>query len=137
MPSSAGPPGWVPWNRPSPLLEALGGFLVDPDGAGRAGFLVEGPKVNARGALHAGAIAAVADVVIGHTVARRADPPAPLVTVNLSCDLLGAAHVGDWVDVEVTSTRLGRRLGAGTAVFRTGSREVARVSALFLPAGPG
>lgn len=139
MPSSAAPPGWVPWDRPSPLLDALDGFLVDPADPGRAGFVVEGPKVNARGALHAGAVAAVADVVIGHTVARLADPPAPLVTVNLSCDLLGAAHVGDWIDVEVASTRLGRRLGAGTAVFRTGTgsgvREVARVSALFLPAG--
>jgi acyl-coenzyme A thioesterase PaaI-like protein len=127
VPSSS----WVPWDRPSPLLDALGGFLVDPADPRRARFRVEGPKVNARGALHAGAIA---DVVIGHAVARTADPPAPLVTVNLSCDLVGAAGPGDWVDVEVTSTRLGRRLGAGGAVFRTTEREVARVSALFLPA---
>jgi acyl-coenzyme A thioesterase 13 len=127
------PAGWVPWDRPSPLLDALGGFLVDPDDPHRAGFVVEGPKVNARGGLHAGTIATVADVVIGHAVARRADPPAPLVTVHLACDLLGAAGPGDWVDVEVTSTRLGRRLGAGSAVLTTGDREVARASALFLP----
>lgn len=125
---------WVPWTRSSPLLDALGGFLVDPSDPHRARFRVEGSKVNARGGLHAGAIAAIADVVIGHAVARTAAVPAPLVTVNLSCDLLGAAGPGDWVLVEVTSTRLGRRLGAGGAVFRTADREVARVSALFLPA---
>lgn len=125
---------WVPWDRPSPLLDALGGFLRHPTDPHRARFVVEGPKVNARGALHAGAIASVADVVIGHAVARRADPPVPLVTVNLSCDLLGAARLGDWVEVEVTSTRLGRRLAAGAAVFTSADREVARVSALFLPA---
>jgi len=129
---------WVPWDRPSPLLDALGGFLVDPDDRRRARFRVEGAKVNARGALHAGAIAAVADVVVGHAVARAADPPVALVTVHLSCDLLGAAGSGAWVDVELTSTRLGRRLGAGTASFTTdagsGRRDVARVSALFLPA---
>ena len=134
MTSSPADADWVPWDRPSPLLDALGGFLHLPDDPHRARFRVEGPKVNARGALHAGAIAAVADVVIGHAVARRSDPPTPLVTVNLSCDLLGAAGPGDVVDVEVTSTRLGRRLGAGTAVFTCGPREVARVSALFLPA---
>lgn len=134
MHPTAPPPGWVPWDRPSPLLDALGGFLSDPGDPLRAGFLVEGPKVNARGGLHAGTIAAVADVVIGHAVARRADPPGPLVTVHLACDLLGAAGLGAWVDVEVTSTRLGRRLGAGSAVFTTGDREVARTSALFLPA---
>jgi acyl-coenzyme A thioesterase PaaI-like protein len=125
---------WVPWTRSSPLLDALGGFLVDPTDPRRARFRVEGPKVNGRGGLHAGAIAAIADVVIGHAVARTAAVPAPLVTVNLSCDLLGAAGPGDWVDVEVTSTRLGRRLGAGGALFRTTAREVARVSALFVPA---
>ncbi len=124
---------WVPWDRPSPLLEALGGFLVDRADPRRARFEVAGAKVNARGALHAGAIAAVADVVIGHAVARGAHPPVPLVTVNLSCDLLGAARLGDVVDVEVTATRLGRRLGAGSAVFTTGDRELARTSALFLP----
>jgi acyl-coenzyme A thioesterase PaaI-like protein len=125
---------WVPWDRPSPLLEALGGLLCDPADPRRVRFRVEGAKLNTRGGLHAGAIAAIADAVIGHAVARRADPPTPLVTVNLSCDLLGAARPGDWVDVEVTSTRLGRRLGAGSAVFTAGDRELARVTALFLPA---
>lgn len=127
------PAHWVPWDRPSPLLDAIGGFRRDPDDPCRAGFVVEGPKVNARGALHAGAIAAVADVVIGHAVARRADPPVSLVTVNLACDLLGAATLGDWVEVEVTSTRLGRRLGAGTATFTTADRLLAHTSALLLP----
>ena len=124
---------WIPWDRPSPLLDALGGFLRHPTDPLRARFRVEGAKVNARGLLHAGAVAAVTDVVIGHAVARLADPPAALVTVNLSCDLLGAAKIGDQVDVEVTATRLGRRLGAGNAVLTVADRHIARVSALFLP----
>ena len=134
-PPTAGPPAdLVPWDRPSPLLDALGGFLHHPDDPHRAGFRVEGPKVNARGLLHAGTIATIADVVIGHAVARRTDPPTPLVTIQLSCDLLGAARQGDWVDVAVGSARLGRRLGSGTATLAVDGRELARVSALFLPA---
>jgi acyl-coenzyme A thioesterase PaaI-like protein len=128
-----GDPQFVPWDRPSPLLTAIGGFdrhITDPL---RAGFTVDGPKTNARGFLHGGVIAAVGDVVIGHALAVQADPPVPLVTVNLSCDLLGVAREGEWVDVTITPTRVGRRLAAGTATFTT-TRPIANVTALFMPA---
>ena len=100
------------------------------------GFLVDGPKVNGRGFLHAGTIAGVADVVIGHTLASTSDPPTQLVTVNLSCDLLGTAHLGDWVDIEVVPTRVGRRLAAGRATFCAGDRVIATASGLFVPQCP-
>ena len=41
----------------------------------RLGFTVDDAKVNGRGFLHAGTIAAIADVAIGHTLAEMADPP--------------------------------------------------------------
>jgi acyl-coenzyme A thioesterase PaaI-like protein len=125
-------PDFTTWDHPSPLLDAIGSFQRHTDDAGRMGFVVEGGKVNGRGFLHAGAIAAVADVAIGHTLAAETDPPTRLVTVNLSCDLLGTARLGEWVDVDISVTRTGRRLAAGTATFRT-DRPIAVVSALFLP----
>lgn len=106
-------PDYVPYDRPSPLLTAIGGFLRHRDDPLRARFLVEGPKANARGLLHGGVIASVGDVVIGHALAVRTDPPTPLITVNLSCDMIGAAREGDWVDIAVVPTRTGRRLAAG------------------------
>lgn len=126
--------GFVPWDRPSPLLTAIDGFSRHADDPLRAGFAVDGPKLNGRGFLHAGVVATIGDVVIGSALARRSDPPARLVTVNLSCDLLGTAHEGDWVDVAVTPTRVGRRLAAGVAEFAVGPRTIARVTGLFLPA---
>ena len=115
------------------MLDAIGGFLVDPDDRHRAAFVVDRPKVNARGFLHGGVIATIGDVVIGHALADAADPPLLLVTVNVSCDLLGVAQLGDWVEIVVTPTRVGRRLAAGTASFRT-DRPIATVTALFMPA---
>jgi len=50
-----------------------------------------------------------------------------------ACDLLGTAHLGDWVDIEVVPTRVGRRLAAGRATFRAGDRAIATASALFVP----
>ena len=130
---SAVPPGYVPWSHPSPLLDAIGGFLQAADDPLRAGFVVDRPKCNARGFLHAGAISTIADVTIGHALAASTDPPSRFVTVNLSCDLLGTAQLGEWVDVVVTPTRVGRRLAAGTATLST-HRVVATVTALFVPA---
>ncbi|MFG2250869.1 hotdog domain-containing protein [Spirillospora sp. NPDC048823] len=68
-------------------------------------------------------------------LAVQTDPPTRLVTVNLSCDLLGTAREGEWVDILVTPTRVGRRLAAGSATFTSG-RVIANVTALFMPAGP-
>ncbi|HEY3683945.1 MAG TPA: PaaI family thioesterase [Streptosporangiaceae bacterium] len=126
---------FVPWDRPSPLLTAIDGFSRHASDPLRAGFAVDGPKLNARGFLHAGVIATVGDVAIGHALATRTDPPTRLLTINLSCDLLGTAHDGEWVDVAITPTRVGRRLASGVAAFSVGSRIVARVTGLFMPAG--
>jgi acyl-coenzyme A thioesterase PaaI-like protein len=132
----AAPADWVPWPHPSPLLDAIGGFLRHPHDPRRVGFVAEGPKLNARGFLHAGAIAAVADVAIGHVLADLAAPPSGAVTVNLSCDLLDTAQDGEWVEVLVVPTKMGRRLRAGSAtvhVVGDPPRLVATVTALFVP----
>lgn len=127
---------YVEWPHPSPLLTAIGGFLQHPDDPCRVGFVVDELKVNARGLLHAGAIAAIADAAIGHALAGSTDPPTRLVTVNLSCDLVGSAALGAWVDATVTPVRLGRRLAAGSAILST-DRTIASVTALFVPVPAG
>jgi acyl-coenzyme A thioesterase PaaI-like protein len=127
---------FVPWEHPSPFLDAFGGFEQSLDNPAQIAFDVSETKVNARGFLHAGVITAIADVAIGHLLAGASSPPTALVTVNLSCDLLGTARLGDRVHGVVEATRIGRRLAAGSAVFST-DRIVARVSGLFMPAvGP-
>lgn len=123
---------YVDWPYPSPLLSAIGGFRQHPDDPHRIGFTVDDLKTNARGFLHAGAIAAIADAAIGHALAATTDPPTRLVTVNLSCDILGTASLGQWVDAAITPTRLGRRLAAGSATLCT-DRTIATVTALFVP----
>ena len=124
---------YVAWRHPSPLLDAIGGFEQHDTDPTRIAFDVDATKVNARGFLHTGVIASVADVAIGHLLSDMSDPPLRLVTVNISCDLLGSARLGDRVSGVVEATRVGRRLAAGAAVFTT-DRTIARVTALFVPA---
>jgi acyl-coenzyme A thioesterase 13 len=134
-PSEQSPPNdYVPWPHPSPVLDALGSLRAHPTDPCRAGFLVTTAKANGRGFLHAGVVATLADVTIGHALARLSDPPASYVTVNLTCDLLGRADLGDWVDIEVQPTKDRGRLVAGRAELRRGTRLIATAHALFLGA---
>lgn len=131
------PPGFVPWPHGSPLLEAIGGFEAHESEPGRFGFVVGPAKVNSRGLLHAGVVAAIADVAIGHTLAahmRAKGRPAAYVTVDLSCSYLGAARLDDWVEGDVTPLKVGRRLAAGLARLTARDEPVATVTALFVPA---
>ncbi len=133
MTVEAVPPGYVEWPHRSPLLDALGGFVCHRSDPLVAGFEVTEPKCNARGFLHAGAVAAIADVTIGHALAASTDPPSRLVTINLACDLVGTATLGQWVELRVIPVRVGRRLASGTATLST-DRPIATVTALFVPA---
>jgi acyl-coenzyme A thioesterase PaaI-like protein len=124
---------FVPWPHPSPVLDALGSLLAHRTDPFRSGFDVTATKVNARGFLHAGTVATMADVTIGHALAALAG--APYVTVNLTCDLLGRAELGDWVEIVVHPTKERGRVVAGRAELRTEARLVATAHALFVPAG--
>ena len=128
------PADFVTWDRPSPLLDRLGDFRRHRLQPGTFGFLVDEPKLNARGLVHAGAISTIADVCIGHTLADATDPPAALVTINLNTNFIGAASVDDWVDVTVRIHRVGGRVATGSVEFRRGERVIAQASAIFIPA---
>lgn len=125
---------FVPWPYPSPLLDAIDSVMTHPHDPLLAGFEVTDHKLNGRGFLHAGAIATVADVVIGHALARLAGSGARFVTVDLQCHLLGVARHRDWIDIDVAPTKFGGRLAAGSARFTCTDRVIATASALFVPA---
>jgi uncharacterized protein (TIGR00369 family) len=122
------------WPYASPALDRLGPFWRHRHDPLRVGFAVEPHQLNARGYLHAGVIATIADAAIGHALAAGTEPPTPLVTVSLTCDYLGAVGEGAWIDGHVTPTRVGRRLATGQAQFTADDRLVATARGLYLPA---
>lgn len=128
------PDGFIPWDHPSPVLQALGGFHRHESDLTRIGFYVDEYKVNARGLLHAGVLATIADVAIGHVLAASTDPPTRLLTISLNCDFTGAAQAGLWVEGTVSAGRVGRRLAVGTIVFTDADRPIGTGRGLYLPA---
>ncbi len=123
-----------PWPWPSPMLDHLGDLRCHDSDPVRYGFLVDEPKLNGRGLLHAGAVSTIADVVIGHALAVLAQEGYRAVTTTLQVHFLGPARHGDWVEVTVTPLRIGSRTAVGTARFTHDGNDIGFATATFLRA---
>jgi acyl-coenzyme A thioesterase PaaI-like protein len=123
-----------PWPWPSPMVDRLGDLRRHTTSDGRFGFVVDEPKLNGRGRLHAGALSTIADVVIGHTLSTLAPGDSRFVTTALEIHFLGAGQPGDWIDIAVTPVRIGKRLAIGTATFTNDGRTISFATATFMPA---
>ena len=72
------------------------------------GLRLDTPHTNARGLIHGGLIAALADKAMGHSCGYKLGPAFSLVTVNLSVDYIGSAKIGQWLAVESEVLKIGR-----------------------------
>jgi acyl-coenzyme A thioesterase 13 len=129
----AAPPGFSPIFRTSPFLQTIGPVYSKGLGSELVlGLRVSEKHANARGALHGGVIASMADVALGYGLATSTDPPIRMVTANLTLDFAGAARIGDWLETSVDIQKLGARLAFANAYFHVGEERIARASAVFL-----
>lgn len=127
--------GFVPWPHRSPFLDRVGPLAVSLTDRNVAGVLVAEHHANARGHLHGGAVAAILDPVMGHAIAGVRDPPAVLVTVSLTVNLVAAVEVGQWLTITAQPRRLGRRMAFADAIVEREDRVVATASGVFAVAG--
>lgn len=132
----ATPPGFGPLFRTSPVLEMIGPLYSRGEGRDLViGLLAETKHCNARGTVHGGILATLADVALGYTMAFSSNPPASLATANLTLDFAGTAKPGDWLEVHVDIQKLGSRLAFANCYINAGEQRIVRASAVFLVAG--
>jgi acyl-coenzyme A thioesterase 13 len=130
------PPGFKPLFRTSPVTELIGPLYCCGEGAALVlGLRVENKHCNARGLVHGGILAALADTSLGYAMAFSTDPPTSLVTANLTLDFAGTARVGDWLQTQVDIQKQGRRLSFANCYIAVGEQRIVRASAVFLAAG--
>lgn len=85
-----------PLFRTSPVLDLIGPLYYRGEGVDLViGLGVEAKHCNARGTVHGGILATLADVALGSTMAFSSTPPANLVTASLALDFAGTATIGD------------------------------------------
>jgi uncharacterized protein (TIGR00369 family) len=127
------PDGFQPLFRTSPFLETTGPFYGKGQGAGLVvGLRVLEKHCNARGTVHGGLLATLADVALGYAAAYSQTPPLGLTTASLTLDYAGTARLGDWVEARMDIQKLGRRLAFVNAYLSVGEERIVRASASFL-----
>lgn len=130
------PPGFLPLFRTSPALDLIGPIYCRGDGINLVIALrVEAKHCNARGTVHGGILATLADVALGYTMAFSSTPPANLITASLALDFAGTAKIGDWLEAHVDVQKTGRRLSFANCYITLDKQRIVRASAVFLVDG--
>jgi acyl-coenzyme A thioesterase 13 len=127
------PAGFAPLFRSSPFLDLMAPLYCAGVGAQLViGFHVQDKHTNARGTLHGGVLASIADVALGYSLGTSTNPPTSMVTASLNIDYSGSAKVGDWIETAVDIQKRGSRLAFANAYFHANGQRIARASGVFL-----
>ena len=95
------------------------------------GLRLATPHTNARGFVHGGLIAALADKAMGHSCGRKMRGAYSLVTVSLSIDFIASAQIGQWLTVETDVIKTGSTLCFAQCVVKADGVVIARANGTF------
>jgi uncharacterized protein (TIGR00369 family) len=115
-------PVTAPWE---PLYRRLSGDTVV------LGVRAREAHCNGRGFVHGGLISALADNAMGLSAVRRMGEVSSLVTVSLTVDFLGPAHVGQWLEFDTVFVKQGGTLTFTQAFVTADGQPCARANAVF------
>jgi uncharacterized protein (TIGR00369 family) len=95
------------------------------------GLRLAKPHTNARGLIHGGLIASLADNAMGYSCAQALDWAVSLVTIGLSVDYIGSAQVGQWLAVEPDVIKTGSTICFAQGFVTADDAVIARANATF------
>jgi uncharacterized protein (TIGR00369 family) len=125
------PEGFEPQSRGSPLTDPWEPIYQrkTPD-AIILGLWLAKPHTNARGFVHGGLIAALADKAMGHSCGRKLRS-ASLLTVGIAVDFIDSAQIGQWLTVETDVIKTGGTLCFAQCFVKADGAPIARANATF------
>jgi uncharacterized protein (TIGR00369 family) len=132
MTASDIPAGFEPHFRKAPFTdpwEPL--YSKKTDKAVIMGLRLAKPHTNARGLIHGGLIASLADNAMGYSCAQVTGWTTTYVTVSLAVDYVGSAKLGQWLAVESEVIKAGSTLCFAQSLIKADDVAIARASATF------
>jgi uncharacterized protein (TIGR00369 family) len=126
------PAGFEPQSRRSPLTDPWEPIYSKqtPD-AIILGLRLATPHTNARGFVHGGLIAALADKAMGHSCGHKMGGAHSLVTVSMSIDFVSSAQIGQWPTVETEVIKTGGTLCFAQCFVAADDAVIARANGTF------
>jgi uncharacterized protein (TIGR00369 family) len=89
------------------------------------------PHTNARGRIHGGLIAALADNAMGYSCAHAMGWASSLVTISLAVDFVGSAEIGQWLSIESEVIRTGSTICFAQSLIKADEAVIARACGTF------
>jgi uncharacterized protein (TIGR00369 family) len=89
------------------------------------------PHTNARGLIHGGLIASLADNAMGYSCAQAMGWASSLVTISLAVDFVGSAEIGQWLAVESGVIRTGSTICFAQSLIKADDAVIARANGTF------
>src|SRR5579872_6983630 len=126
------PAGFEPHFRKSPFTdpwEPL--YSKRTDNAVHLGLRLAKPHTNARGLIHGGLIASLADNAMGYSCAQATAWATSFVTISLAVDYVGSAEIGQWLSVESDVIRTGSTICFAQSLIKADDIVIARASGTF------
>jgi uncharacterized protein (TIGR00369 family) len=130
--TTAIPEGFEPHFRRSPLTdpwEPL--YSKRTDRAVVIGLRLARPHTNARGLIHGGLIAALADNAMGHSCAQATGWTTSFLTISLAVDFIGSAEIGQWLAVESDVIKTGSTICFAQSLIKADDVVIARANGTF------
>jgi uncharacterized protein (TIGR00369 family) len=126
------PAGFEPHFRKSPFTEPWEPlYSRRTDKAVIMGLRLAKPHTNARGLIHGGLIASLADNAMGYCCGQALGGTFSLVTIGLAVDFIGSAKVGQWLAVEPDVIRTGSTICFAQCFIKADDAVIARANATF------
>lgn len=130
--TTAIPDGFEPHFRKSPLTEPWEPlYSKRTDKAVVMGLRLARPHTNARGLIHGGLIAALADNAMGYSCAQATGWTTSFVTISLAVDFIGSADIGQWLAVESEVIKTGATICFAQSLIKADDVVIARANATF------
>ena len=132
MTSPGIPEGFEPHFRKSPFTdpwEPL--YSKRTDKAVIMGLRLAKPHTNARGLIHGGLIASLADNSMGYSCAEVTGWVSSFVTISLSVDFIGTAEIGQWLSVESEVIKTGSTICFAQSLIKADGIVIARANGTF------
>jgi uncharacterized protein (TIGR00369 family) len=132
MPPPDIPQGFEPHFRKSPFTDPWEPLYSRRTGkAVIMGLRLARPHTNARGLIHGGLIASLADNAMGYSCAQAMGGSPSLLTISLSVDFTGSAEIGQWLAVESDVVRTGSTICFVQSLIKADDAVIARASGTY------
>jgi uncharacterized protein (TIGR00369 family) len=126
------PDGFEPHFRKSPFTdpwEPL--YSKRTEKAVVMGLRLAKPHTNARGLIHGGLIASLADNAMGYSCAQATGWTTSFVTISLAVDFTGSAEIGQWLAVESEVIKTGSTICFAQSLIKADDTVIARANGTF------